>query len=101
MATSFVIETDGRAARRPVEAADHVQAASRRHASLPIGEGVTVSWDDGARPPMRDSRFAKAESRFSERGSENGGDLRLMTRCAIPRGCVSGSDYALQDAFPA
>ncbi|MBX4956205.1 CAF17-like 4Fe-4S cluster assembly/insertion protein YgfZ [Rhizobium lentis] len=67
-------------------------------------EGVTVSWDDdaGSARAMRDSRFAKAGVTLSRLAGRHGDDPpSLYDALRIRHGIVtSGSDYALQDAFP-
>ncbi|MGO8068789.1 folate-binding protein YgfZ [Rhizobium leguminosarum] len=76
-------------------------------------EGVTVSWgedDEGARASQgargsqgaRDSRFAKAGVTLTRRAGRHGdGAEALYDALRIRHGIVaSGSDFALQDAFP-
>ncbi|NKK82342.1 folate-binding protein YgfZ [Rhizobium leguminosarum] len=76
-------------------------------------EGVTVSWGEdaeGARDSQgvrgsrgaRDSRFAKAGVTLSRRAGRHGdGAEALYDALRISHGIVtSGSDFALQDAFP-
>ncbi|MGO8143837.1 folate-binding protein YgfZ [Rhizobium leguminosarum] len=73
-------------------------------------EGVTVSWSEdaedsqGARGSQgaRDSRFAKAGVTLTRRAGRHGdGAEALYDALRIRHGIVaSGSDFALQDAFP-
>ncbi|MBY3310370.1 folate-binding protein [Rhizobium laguerreae] len=76
-------------------------------------EGVTASWgedDEGARDSQgvrgsqgaRDSRFAKAGVTLTRRAGRHGdGAEALYDALRISHGIVtSGSDFALQDAFP-
>ncbi|MGO7154198.1 CAF17-like 4Fe-4S cluster assembly/insertion protein YgfZ [Rhizobium leguminosarum] len=82
-------------------------------------EGVTVSWDEGAEgvresqgvrvsqgargsQGARDSRFAKAGVTLTRRARRHGdGSEALYDALRISHGIVtSGSDFALQDAFP-
>ncbi|MBY3236682.1 folate-binding protein YgfZ [Rhizobium laguerreae] len=67
-------------------------------------EGVTVSWDEDARDSQsaRDSRFAKAGVTLTRRAGRQGdGAEALYDALRIRHGIVtSGSDFALQDAFP-
>ncbi|QND14831.1 folate-binding protein [Rhizobium leguminosarum] len=70
-------------------------------------EGVTVSWDEGAEgvrysQGVRDSRFAKAGITLIRRPGKHGdGSEALYNALRISHGIVtSGSDFALQDAFP-
>ncbi|MBY3042273.1 YgfZ/GcvT domain-containing protein [Rhizobium leguminosarum] len=70
-------------------------------------EGVTVSWDEGAEgvresQGARDSRFAKAGVTLTRRAGRHGdGAEVLYDALRISHGIVtSGSDFALQDAFP-
>ena len=65
-------------------------------------EGVTVAWGDSAAEGPKDSRFAKAGIALTRRPGHHGDDaealyetLRIASAIA-----VSGSDFALQDAFP-
>jgi folate-binding protein YgfZ len=66
------------------------------------GNGVTVSWDDASPDGFRDSRFAKAGIDVFRRPGEHGSDdVALYDALRATHGvAVSGSDYALQDAFP-
>ena len=63
--------------------------------------GVTVSWGEGAEG-VRDSRFAKAGVTLTRRPGKHGDDAKaLYDALRISHGIVtSGSDFALQDAFP-
>ncbi|MBY5836987.1 folate-binding protein YgfZ [Rhizobium leguminosarum] len=73
-------------------------------------EGVTVSWGEDAkdsegvrgRQGARDSRFAKAGVTLTRRAGRQGdGAEALYDALRIRHGIVtSGSDFALQDAFP-
>ncbi|NKK65615.1 folate-binding protein [Rhizobium leguminosarum bv. viciae] len=70
-------------------------------------EGVTVSWGEdaeGARGSQgaRDNRFAKAGVTLTRRAGRHGdGAEALYDALRISHGIVtSGSDFALQDAFP-
>ncbi|WP_027685288.1 YgfZ/GcvT domain-containing protein [Rhizobium leguminosarum] len=70
-------------------------------------EGVTVSWGgdaEGVRDSqgVRDSRFAKAGVTLTRRAGRHGdGKEALYDALRISHGIVtSGSDFALQDAFP-
>ncbi|MBY5571825.1 folate-binding protein YgfZ [Rhizobium leguminosarum] len=70
-------------------------------------EGVTVAWSEdaeGARGSQgaRDSRFAKAGVTLTRRAGRHGdGAEALYDALRIRHGIVtSGSDFALQDAFP-
>ena len=65
-------------------------------------EGVTVAWGDSAAEGPKDSRFAKVGIALTRRPGHHGDDaealyetLRIASAIA-----VSGSDFALQDAFP-
>ncbi|MBY5749056.1 CAF17-like 4Fe-4S cluster assembly/insertion protein YgfZ [Rhizobium leguminosarum] len=64
-------------------------------------EGVTVSWDEDAEG-IRDSRFTKAGVMLIRRPGKHGdGAEALYDALRIRHGIVtSGSDFALQDAFP-
>ncbi|MBO9193651.1 folate-binding protein YgfZ [Rhizobium sp. 16-449-1b] len=66
------------------------------------GNGVTVSWDDASSEGFRDSRFATAGIDVFRRPGEHGSDdVALYDALRAAHGvAVSGSDYALQDAFP-
>jgi folate-binding protein YgfZ len=66
------------------------------------GNGVTVSWDDVSTDGFKDSRFAKAGIDVFRRPGEHGSDaVALYDALRAAHGvAVSGSDYALQDAFP-
>ncbi|WP_283194918.1 folate-binding protein YgfZ [Rhizobium sp. AN80A] len=66
------------------------------------GSGVTVSWDEAPAEGFRDSRFAKAGIEVFRRPGQHGGDdITLYDALRATHGiAVSGSDYALQDAFP-
>lgn len=66
------------------------------------GNGVTVSWDDASTAGFKDSRFAKAGIDVFRRPGEHGSDdVALYDALRATHGvAVSGSDYALQDAFP-
>lgn len=66
------------------------------------GSGVTVSWDGAPAEGFRDSRFAKAGiDVFRRPGQHGSGDITLYDALRAAHGiAVSGSDYALQDAFP-
>ena len=70
-------------------------------------EGVTVSWGEGAEgvrdsQAVRDSRFAKAGvTLIRQPGKHGDGEEALYDALRIAHGIVtSGSDFALQDAFP-
>ncbi|MGO7636867.1 folate-binding protein YgfZ [Rhizobium leguminosarum] len=67
-------------------------------------EGVTVSWGEDAEGARgaRDSRFAKAGVTLTHRAGRHGdGAEALYDALRIRHGIVtSGSDFALQDAFP-
>ncbi|KAF5883905.1 MULTISPECIES: folate-binding protein YgfZ [Rhizobium] len=67
-------------------------------------EGVTVSWGEDAEGSRgaRDSRFAKAGVALRRRAGRHGdGAEALYDALRIRHGIVtSGSDFALQDAFP-
>ncbi|MBB5663305.1 YgfZ/GcvT domain-containing protein [Rhizobium leguminosarum] len=76
-------------------------------------EGVTVSWGEGAvgvrdsqsvrdSQGVRDSRFAKAGvTLIRQPGKHGDGEEALYDALRIAHGIVtSGSDFALQDAFP-
>jgi len=70
-------------------------------------EGVTVSWGEDAEGVrdsgrVRDSRFAKASVALTRRPGQHGDDAEaLYDALRISHGIVtSGSDFALQDAFP-
>lgn len=70
-------------------------------------EGVTVSWGEDAEDVrdsqgVRDTRFAKAGVTLTRRPGQHGGDAEaLYDALRISHGVVtSGSDFALQDAFP-
>ncbi|MBY3117903.1 MULTISPECIES: CAF17-like 4Fe-4S cluster assembly/insertion protein YgfZ [Rhizobium] len=67
-------------------------------------EGVTVSWGEDAEGARgaRDSRFAKAGVTLTRRAGRQGdGAEALYDALRIRHGIVtSGSDFALQDAFP-
>ncbi|MGO7170822.1 folate-binding protein YgfZ [Rhizobium leguminosarum] len=67
-------------------------------------EGVTVSWGEDAERARgaRDSRFAKAGVTLTRRAGRHGdGAEALYDALRISHGIVtSGSDFALQDAFP-
>ncbi|MFS2152330.1 YgfZ/GcvT domain-containing protein [Rhizobium sp. Rhizsp42] len=64
--------------------------------------GVTVSWDDASTEGFKDSRFAKAGIDVFRRPGEHGSDdVAPYNALRATHGvAVSGSDYALQDAFP-
>ncbi|WP_064692440.1 CAF17-like 4Fe-4S cluster assembly/insertion protein YgfZ [Rhizobium aegyptiacum] len=65
--------------------------------------GVTVCWgEDGETGGARDSRFTKAGVLLSRRAGRHGDDSpSLYHALRIRHGVVtSGSDFALQDAFP-
>ncbi|MGO6816985.1 YgfZ/GcvT domain-containing protein [Rhizobium leguminosarum] len=64
-------------------------------------DGVTVSWGEDAEG-ARDSRFAKAGVTLTRRAGRHGdGAEALYDALRISHGIVtSGSDFALQDAFP-
>jgi folate-binding protein YgfZ len=66
------------------------------------GEGVTVSWGDDAAIGYRDSRFTRAEIAVSRTPGQHGDDdVAAYDALRAAHGvAVSGSDYALQDAFP-
>ena len=66
------------------------------------GTGVTVSWDGAPTDGLKDSRFAKAGIDVVRRPGQHGGDdITLYEALRATHGiAVSGSDYALQDAFP-
>ncbi len=66
------------------------------------GNGVTVSWGDGAATGFQDSRFAKAGIPLFRTPGENGTDVpSAYDSLRAAHGVVtSGADYALQDAFP-
>ncbi|MDM9648400.1 folate-binding protein YgfZ [Rhizobium sp. S163] len=66
------------------------------------GNGVTVSWDEASTNGFKDSRFAKAGIDVFRRPGEYGSDdVALYDALRATHGvAVSGSDYALQDAFP-
>ncbi|EJT07333.1 folate-binding protein YgfZ [Rhizobium sp. CCGE 510] len=81
----------------------------RAAATLALGaeEGVTVCWGEGAEAVrdsqgVRDSRFAKAGVTLIRRPGKRGdGEEALYDALRIRLGIVtSGSDFALQDAFP-
>ncbi|MBY5648079.1 YgfZ/GcvT domain-containing protein [Rhizobium leguminosarum] len=67
-------------------------------------EGITVSWGEDAEGARgaRDSRFAKAGVTLTRRAGRHGdGAEALYDALRISHGIVtSGSDFALQDAFP-
>ncbi|TBZ13863.1 MULTISPECIES: YgfZ/GcvT domain-containing protein [Rhizobium] len=67
-------------------------------------EGVTVAWGEDAEDSRgaRDSRFAKAGVTLTRRPGKHGdGAEALYDALRISHGIVtSGSDFALQDAFP-
>ncbi|MBY5397271.1 CAF17-like 4Fe-4S cluster assembly/insertion protein YgfZ [Rhizobium leguminosarum] len=67
-------------------------------------EGVTASWGEDAEGARgaRDSRFAKAGVTLTRRAGRHGdGAEALYDALRISHGIVtSGSDFALQDAFP-
>ncbi|WP_105005558.1 YgfZ/GcvT domain-containing protein [Rhizobium leguminosarum] len=70
-------------------------------------DGVTVSWGEDAEgvrdsQGVRDSRFAKAGVTLTRRAGRHGdGKEALYDALRISHGIVtSGSDFALQDAFP-
>jgi len=73
-------------------------------------EGVTVSWGEDAEggqgvrdsQGVRDNRFAKAGVTLTRRPGKHGDDAKaLYDALRISHGIVtSGSDFALQDAFP-
>ncbi|AXA42147.1 YgfZ/GcvT domain-containing protein [Rhizobium leguminosarum] len=67
-------------------------------------EGVTVSWSEDAEGSqgVQDSRFAKAGVTLIRRPGKHGdGKEALYDALRISHGIVtSGSDFALQDAFP-
>ena len=66
------------------------------------GNGVSVSWDDASTDGFKDSRFAKAGIDVFRRPGQHGSDdIALYDALRATHGvAVSGSDYALQDAFP-
>ncbi|MBX5157319.1 folate-binding protein YgfZ [Rhizobium sp. NZLR8] len=72
--------------------------------ALRAEEGVTVCWGDDADASQgaRDSRFAKAGVTLVRRPGKHGkGEEALYDALRIRLGIVtSGSDFALQDAFP-
>jgi folate-binding protein YgfZ len=69
--------------------------------ALSTENGVTVSWGEDAEG-VRDSRFAKAGVTLTRRAGRHGdGKEALYDALRISHGIVmSGSDFALQDAFP-
>jgi folate-binding protein YgfZ len=66
------------------------------------GNGVSVSWDDASTDGFKDSRFAKAGIDVFRRPGQHGtDDVTVYDTLRSAHGvAVSGSDYALQDAFP-
>ncbi|MCA2407790.1 folate-binding protein YgfZ [Rhizobium leguminosarum bv. viciae 248] len=75
--------------------------------ALSTEEGVTVSWGEDAEGALgsqgaRDSRFVKAGVTLTRRAGRQGdGAEALYDALRIRHGIVtSGSDFALQDAFP-
>lgn len=66
------------------------------------GEGITVSWDGPTAAGAKDSRFAKAGIDLFRQAGEHGSDsAEAYDVLRIANGIsASGSDYALQDAFP-
>ena len=67
-------------------------------------EGVSVYWSEPAPPPhaIKDGRFAKANvALYRVPGKNSEGDKASYDALRIANGIAeSGSDYALQDAFP-
>ncbi len=66
------------------------------------GNGVSVSWDNASTDGVKDSRFAKAGIDVFHRPGQHGSDdIAVYDALRATHGvAVSGSDYALQDAFP-
>jgi folate-binding protein YgfZ len=97
----FVMETDG--SQRDALTKRLMMYKLRAAVTLAAdGEGVTVSWGDNVATGFRDSRFAKAEIAVSRIPGQHGGDdVAAYDALRAAHGvAVSGSDYALQDAFP-
>lgn len=98
----FIIETD--AGQRDALTKRLTMYKLRAAVTLSPGEdGVTVSWAEAAGAEgIADSRFAKAGIALLRRPGKHGNDdAALYDALRIAHGIVtSGSDFALQDAFP-
>jgi folate-binding protein YgfZ len=98
----FVLETDAEQREGLLKRLTMYRLRAVVELSVDEIEGVTVSWGEDALEGKEDSRFAEAGIRLLRRVGQHGEGAEalyaaLRIECGI---AVSGTDFALSDAFP-
>jgi tRNA-modifying protein YgfZ len=100
--SGFVVETDAGQRDNLLKRLTMYRLRAAVELSAGDVDGVTVAWGDGVSGGKEDSRFVKAGIRLLRRAGRHGGDAEaLYAALRIEAGvAISGSDFALSDAFP-